>query len=102
MPLRVSQDGIDREPGDEHSSLEGHRVLGGNEFRVLQETGLCEREVRGSKQKSKRLLEASLGSLGPVLKTVREKWHDLVSSRLLRTDLTGARGNRGASLALEF
>lgn len=35
--------------------------------------GLCEREMRGSKkQKSKRLLEASLGSLGPVLKTVRE------------------------------
>lgn len=35
MPLRVIQDS---EPGDEHSSLEGHQILGGNEFRVLQGT----------------------------------------------------------------
>lgn len=32
MPVRVSQDGIDTEPGNEHSSLEEHQVLGSNEF----------------------------------------------------------------------
>lgn len=33
--LRVSQDGIDREPDDEHSHLEECQVLGGHGFRVL-------------------------------------------------------------------
>lgn len=46
----MSQAGIDKEPGDGHSSLEVHQTLGDNEFSVLQGTKVCVSERRGAQK----------------------------------------------------